>query len=360
MSGMQDEFPPLQGPITPETLQTMELPQCVDIWELELPEAVTALALTPKGKLAAAATLDDAIVVVDTETGEEKSRLSGHVGGTNALAFLSGSVLASAGEDGTVRLWNIGHSECVGEWKIDGVDADRTPHGACVNHISVAPGGTHFAAAAGRTMVLFAVSATPATAATVTRRDFDPLKSTVEALRFDKKQGNLLAGYNGGVTVVDLANRAADEAQSLDFPYDGACLSVDGNATMEWVVSGCHDASVHIWQLIHNPEGAGKGAGVEVKEMACGGYERPVKFVDFDGNGRFLASAGGKQGIIWDFKESPTGSVPTLTLGHSGAITAQAWQPDEPFLLATGDKNGTVLFHDVEDIAEEGQPNLCL
>ena len=40
IAGMPD---PARGPITPEMLQTLELPQCVDIWEVELPEAVTAL-----------------------------------------------------------------------------------------------------------------------------------------------------------------------------------------------------------------------------------------------------------------------------------------------------------------------------
>ena len=94
--------------------------------------------------------------------------------------------------------------------------------------------------------------------------------------------------------------------------------------------------------------------------MTCGGYERAVKFLDFNKTGRWMASVGGTRGIIWDFSISPQGSIPTLTMGHTSGITCQSWMPDEPYLLATGSKDGKILFHDVEDIAQEGEPNICM
>lgn len=336
----------------------LELPHCVDVWEIELEEAITSLSLTPKGKLAAAATIEDAITILDTETGKIKFTLSGHAGGTNDVEFLSGTVLVSCGEDGTVKLWNIAKETLIKEFKIDGVDADGNSRGRSVGHLTVATDGRQFAVSSGRSVVLFAVASAPANANNVTRRDFPPLKSTVEGLKFDAKHGNLLAAYNGGVTLWDLSTRTKEEAQALDFPYEGACLAVDAHPSMDWLVAGCHDATVHIWQLIH-----GKKDGVEVKDMACSGYERPVKFVNFLSSGKYMASGGGTRGTIWDFTDSPAGTIPTLTLGHSETITCQAWQPDEPFLLASGAKDGRILFHDVEDIAQEaqeGQPNLCL
>lgn len=355
MADAQGEKEELPMGLTEEDLD-MELPHCVEVWEIELEEAITSVSLTPKGKLAAAATIEDAITILDTETGKIKCTLPGHAGGTNAVEFLSGTVLASCGEDGKVKLWNIAKETCITEFKIDGVDADGNARGRSVGHLAVATGGLQFAVSSGRSIVLFAVASAPANANNISRRDLPPLKSTVEGLKFDAKHGNLMAAYNGGVTLWDLSTRTKDEAQALDFPYEGACLAVDAHPSMDWVVAGCHDATVHIWQLIH-----GKGDGVEVKDMACSGYEKPVKCVDFQSEGgQYMASSGGTRGTIWNFTDTPEGSVPTLTLGHSHTITFQAWQPDEPYLLATGAKDGKILFHDVEDIAQEEIPNLCL
>ena len=353
----QEDMGELPMGLTEENID-MELPHCVDIWEIELEEAITSLSLTPKGKIAAAATIEDAITILDTETGKVKFTLPGHSGGTNVVEFLSGTVLASCGEDGKVKLWNIAKETLIKEYTIDGVDADGSSRGRSVGHLSVATGGLRFAVASGRSVVLFTVASAPANAENITRRDFPPLDSTVESLKFDAKHGNLLAAYNGGITLWDLSTRTENEAQALDFPYEGACLSVDAHPSMDWLVSGCHDATVHIWQLIH-----GKEEGVEVKDFACSGYEKPVKFVNFQNSGQYMASAGGTRGTIWNFAEGPAGSIPTLTLGHFQTITCQAWQPDEPFLLATGAKDGRVLFHDVTDIAQEaqeGHPNMCL
>lgn len=61
---------------------------------------------------------------------------------------------------------------------------------------------------------------------------------------------------------------------------------------------------------------------------------------------------------MWDFKDSPAGSVPTLTVGHRGSIACQGWQPDGDF-LATGGKDGVVFVYDVAD-AMPGTPNICL
>jgi hypothetical protein len=58
--------------------------------------------------------------------------------------------------------------------------------------------------------------------------------------------------------------------------------------------------------------------------MTCGGYDSKVSLVEFDpGCGR-LASSGGARCTVWDFEGgSPAGSVPAVTVGHSGTITAQ-------------------------------------
>ena len=46
----------------------------------------------------------------------------------------------------------------------------------------------------------------------------------------------------------------------------GACLCVDMSPNQAWVVAGCHDGAVHIWQLVTVQE-----QGVQLTELTCGG-----------------------------------------------------------------------------------------
>jgi hypothetical protein len=259
----------------------MEIPDCLEVWSVELPEAVTCMSSSES--LVAAGTIEDTITVVDVATGEVACELSGHEGGVNSLQLTKdGQTLVSAGEDGKVRpprwrlppaacgaaclrprsdpppastqvrLWDVPGASCSHELFVDGQDPDRTPAGHTVGHVSVAPGDARFATAAGRSITLFTLppgaggrDGTPA------REELPALPSTVEALRFRgrvpaadkadkgkeagtadvKDEGTaagkaaggagaplLLATYHGGVSVWNLG-RSAEEKQQLDLPY---------------------------------------------------------------------------------------------------------------------------------------------
>jgi dipeptidyl aminopeptidase/acylaminoacyl peptidase/mono/diheme cytochrome c family protein len=70
-------------------------------------DALYAVALSPDGRLVAAAGWDRAIYVWDVEKGERVARLDGHNGAVYDLDFRrDGRVLASASEDWTVKLWD--------------------------------------------------------------------------------------------------------------------------------------------------------------------------------------------------------------------------------------------------------------
>lgn len=90
----------------------------LEYWTLDTHEAVytfllpsgntrlEALALSPDGKLLAAAGGDRQIYVWDLQTGALKHMLAGHAGMINSLAFnATGNQLVSGSDDATVRLW---------------------------------------------------------------------------------------------------------------------------------------------------------------------------------------------------------------------------------------------------------------
>lgn len=68
---------------------------------------VTALALSPNGRLLASAGRDGAVVIWDPDSARKLARLSEHVSGATACAFLDPAHLLTAGWDGVVRLWDL-------------------------------------------------------------------------------------------------------------------------------------------------------------------------------------------------------------------------------------------------------------
>jgi len=62
------------------------------------------------GRVLASAGNDDIIRIWETSTGRELARWEAHNSSVTALTFYpKGNVLASGGEDGSVKLWNLDH-----------------------------------------------------------------------------------------------------------------------------------------------------------------------------------------------------------------------------------------------------------
>ncbi|MFC4086313.1 nSTAND1 domain-containing NTPase [Amycolatopsis samaneae] len=231
--------------------------------------------------------------------------LTGHTAGVSTAVFgPGGRTLATAGDDGTVRLWNVtdpGHPTLLGP--------PIESHGGSVHLAAFSPDGNLLATANDdRTVRMWNVT--------------DPAHATPVAPP--------LTGHSGPV-------------RSLAFSPDSHLLAAGGD-----------DTTILLWNV------SDAAAPVRTGQPLTG-HTGSVNSVAFSPDGRTLASGSSdKTARLWNVSDpgAPTLLSAPLT-GHSGAILSVAFRPGGQ-LLATGSADGTARLWNVTDPAEATQPSRVL
>ena len=290
------------------TLRLWNPHQAQDSIAYDLPTIGNRLALHPHRPLVAIAAMDKNVHLVNWQTGERKV-LASHAGAVHAVAFASDGTLASAGEDGTIRVWDVSTEKMLRE--IPG-------NGKTIAMLDFHPGGHRLVSTGLDGEIQFWETASgrklhpgPAHAKSVTDLAFSP-------------DGRWLASAGAdGVVIVCAAETGKEVRRFTDAGCTPASLAFSSDG--QFLGAGDKQSTIRIWNL---------RTGTLTHRLE--GHEGAIDAIAFSRRGTRLASAAGIGDAtikIWDL----TTGLELLTLrGHGRDVSAVVFAPDDTALISLG------------------------
>ena len=255
------------------------------------------------------------------EVSDQRSEVGGHTSEASGLPSdvhpPISALLATGGQDGKVRFWDIAAGRQSAE-----ADAGR---GAWVDHLQWRP-----ASCSPVSGIRSPVSAPPVLAVSAGRKllllnpegslvhAFKDAPKSISALAWHPRGGAIAAASFGSVMILD-----ADDFQvQREYRYGSAIEKLVWSPDGRWLVAGAQDNAVHLWI----PE--------EGQEFHMSGYETKVRELSFSPDSRWLATGGARDVCVWDCTGAgPEGREP-IALPHAGRVCAVAFQHSHGLLAS--------------------------
>jgi WD40 repeat protein len=297
-------------------------------WSQSLADAVAAIAWSGDGIALLTGTADGRLLRIGDD-GRIQTRWQGHDGGVTRLELQPGDerVLATAGEDGRVVLWDSATGE---------QQALLAEEGSWVEQLTWTPDGKVLAAAARKTISLW--------------RGEESLgiwydgRRQVLAMDWAPDSRRLATASNKGLYLWRLdtaASGSAEPMQLLSFP--GAPVSVAWQPKGQALAVGTQDGFLQVWRQAaggNGPRSSGKAS-----QLTMRGYPGKVSCLAWHPTRPLIATAGGPDVVLWNLPATGKGAKGQPLRHHQKTVTALAWSPDGR-LLAAGDRTGQLSLWD--------------
>jgi WD40 repeat protein len=258
---------------------------------------------------------EEALLLVEGKSAER--RLAVHAGGILAAAS-DGSYVITGGDDGKVFATDAG-----GDITLIATDAKRR----WIDHVAAGSDGA-VAWSAGKTAFAQTGKGAP--------RSLE-VPSTVGGLAFAPKGVRLAIAHYNGVTMWFPNAQAAPEVLEWKGSHHHVAFSPNG----QFLVTAMQEPTLHGWRVIDG------------KHMRMSGYSARVRSFAWTAGGKWLATAGSEQLVMWPFqgKDGPMGKQPKMAAAFGMRAGVVACHPKQE-VVAVGYADGTVLLVRVEDGAE--------
>ena len=259
--------------------------------------------------------------------GEEALLFLSRVGEARTIPVHDGAILASAAE--ASRIVTGGDDGKVVATDAEGKSitlASDAKH-RWIDHVAVGPAGA-VAWSAGREAFVRGAKGAERTLA---------VPSTAGGLAFAPKGLRLAVAHYNGVTLWFVNAQSEPDVLQWKGSHLGARMSPDGR----FLITSMQEPALHGWRL------------ADRKDMQMSGYSARVRSFEFTAGGKWLATSGSNQLVLWPFqgKDGPMGKTPRILAPAQPQIEVVACHPKQE-VVAAGYADGLVLLVRIEDGAE--------